>query len=373
MKVFVKNNILLVVTFFFSLTVFSAVVVYNFHLSKQYLNLVSDLSAKHKNALDKSILSGQLSFVEKDYIYASQELEELAGDEKLLNNILNSLLNNSVNLFNNWKSKSTESVNASLTRKFSRWRRSCGNANIVLPSSGSLSLGSDCDFLQQENKTASNDFGFSFTSYDGSWPSFSNSEAKLLDIQSEIITEILESICKSADDNHTISIVSIKRESVGKTDDLSIGTDELEVENYNDFLLNKVSGIESFVFEIVLRCQTYSLRKMVNEFRSPFLLRKIEISPFEELTNYNSESFSTELDPFGSPSAVKQDDKFLPIVSKVDSKVILVYEYITEINKSALDLYTFKENLEDSSKEILIKWLEDSGNSKIASDIKSYK
>ena len=373
MKVFVKNNILLVVTFFFSLTVFSAIVVYNFHLSKQYLNLVSDLSAMHKNALDKSILSRQLSFVEKDYIYASQELEELAGDEKLLNNILNSLLNNSVNLFNNWKSKSTESVNASLTRKFSRWRRSCGNANIVLPSSDSLSSGLDSDFLQQENKTDSNDFGFSFTSYDGSWPSFSNTEAKLLDIQSEIITEILESICKSADDNHTISIVSIKRESVGKTDDLSIGADELEVENYNDFLLNKVSGIESFVFEIVLRCQTYSLRKMVNEYRSPFLLRKIEISPFEELTNYNSESFSTELDPFGSPSTVKQDDKFLPIVSKVDSKVVLVYEYITEINKSALDLYSLNAILNESSKEIFIKWLEDSGNPKNASDIKNYK
>ena len=373
MKVFVKNNLLLVITFFFSLTVFSTLVVYNFHLSDQYLNLISDLSAKHKNASDKSILSEQLSFVEKDYVYASQEIEELASVEKSLNNILNSLLNNSVNLFNNWKSKSTESVNASLTRKFSRWRRSCGNAKIVLPTNDSLSSVADSDFLQQENKSAPNDFGFSFTSYDGSWPNFSNSEAKLLDIQSEIITEILESICKSVDDNHTISIVSIKRESVGKTDDLSIGSDELKVENYNDFLLNKVSGIESFVFEIVLCCQTYSLRKMVNEFRSPFLLRKIEISPFEELTNYNSESFSPELDPFGSPSTVKQDDKFLPIVSKVDSKVVLVYEYITEINKSALDLYSLNAVLNESSKEIFIKWLEDSGNPKIASDIKNYK
>jgi hypothetical protein len=373
MSAFVKNNLLLAVTLFVSLTIFVSLVFYNFHLSDQYLDLISDLSTKHKSASDNRSLSDQLSFVEKDFDFATQELEQLARNEKSLNIILNSLLNNSVNLFGNWKSKSTESVNASLTRKFSRWRRSCANAKIILPASDSLTSGIGADFLQEEKKSASNDFGFSFTSYDGSWPNFNDSEAKLLDIQSEIITEILDSICKSVDDNHTVSIISIKRESVGKTDDLSIGNDELEVENYNDFLLNKVSGVESFVFEIVLRCQTYSLRKMVNEFRSPFLLRKIEISPFEELINYNSESFSPVLDPFGSPSTVKQTDKFLPIVSKVDSKVVLVYEYITEINKSALDLYALNKILKEDSREIFIKWLEDSGNQKIASDFKNYK
>lgn len=371
MKVFIKNNFLLVVMFIFSLTIFITLLIYNFHLSEQNQSLISDLNTKYKSATEKSSITEQLSFVEKDFVFASRVLDELANNEKLLNNLLNSLLNNSENLFSNWKTKSTESVNASLTRKFSRWRRSCANANITLPESGSLSTGLDSNFLQQENKPVSNNFGFSFTSYDGSWPNFNNSEAKLLDIQSEIITEILDSICNSADDNHTISIVSLKRESVGKTDDLSIGIDELEADDYNEFLLNNVSGIESFVFEIVLCCQTYSLRKLVNNFRSPFLLRKIEISPFDELTNYNNETSSPELDPFGSPSTVKQADKFLPIVSKVDSKVVLVYEYITEINKSALDLYSTNGTLKDSSKKIFLKWLDESGNKNIVSDMKN--
>lgn len=371
MKIFLKNNLLLVVIFFLSLIIFISLLTYNFHLSEQNQTLISDLKIKYETSSEKSSIIKQLSFVDKDFVFATQELEDMANNEKLLNNLLSSLLNISENLFSNWKSKSTESVNASLTRKFSRWRRSCVNAGISLPESGSLSPSLDSSFLQQENKPAANNFGFSFTSYDGSWPNFSNSEAKLLDIQSEIITEILDSICNSADDNHTISIVSLKRESVGKTDDLSIGTDELETDNYKEFLLNNVSGVESFVFEIVLRCQTYSLRKLVNNFRSPFLLRKIEISPFDELTSFVSETFSPQLDPFGSPSIVKQTDKFLPIVSKVDSKVVLVYEYITEINKSALDLYTSNENINDSTKKIFIKWLEDSGNSKIVSDIKN--
>ena len=72
------------------------------------------------------------------------------------------------------------------------------------------------------------------------------------------------------------------------------------------------------------------------------------------MTNYNNETSSPELDPFGSPSTVKQADKFLPIVSKVDSKVVLVYEYITEINKSALDLYSTNGTLKDSSKNLIL-------------------
>ena len=371
MKIFLKNNLSLVVIFFLSLIIFITLLTYSFQLSERHQSLTTELKARHETASEKSSITEQLSFVDKDFVFATKELVDLANNEKLLNNLLSSLLNNSENVFSNWKNKSTESVNASLTRKFSRWRRSCSNANIILPESDLPSQGIDSNFIQQDNRTASSDFGFSFTSYDGSWPNFSNTEAKLLDIQSEIITQIIDSVCNSADDNHTISIVSLKRESVGKTDDLSIGTDELEADNYNEFLLNKVSGVESFVFEIVLRCQTYSLRKLVNNFRSPFLLRKIEISPFDELTNFDSETFSPQLDPFGSTSTVKQTDKFLPIVSKVDSKVVLVYEYITEINKSALDLYSSNESFNENTKKIFIKWLEDSGNTKIVSDIKN--
>ena len=371
MNSFLKNNLFLVVIFFFSLIIFATLLTYKFHLSDQHQALISDLKVKYETASEKSSITEQLSFVDKDFVFATKELEKLANNEKSLNNFLNSLLNISENVSSNWKSKSTESVNASLTRKFSRWRRSCSNANIILPESDVSSQGIDTNFLQQDNKSSSTDFGFSFTSYDGSWPNFSNTEAKLLDIQSEIITQIIDSICNSVDDNHTISIVSLKRESVGKTDDLSIGPDELKTDNYNEFLLNRVTGVESFVFEIVLRCQTYSLRKLVNNFRSPFLLRKIEISPFDELTNFDSETFSPQLDPFGSPSTVKQTDKFLPIVSKVDSKVVLVYEYITEINKSALDLYTSSESLNETTQKIFIKWLEDSGNTEVISNIKN--
>ena len=260
MKSFLKSNLLLVVIFFFSLIIFATLLTYKFHLSDQHQALISDLKVKYETASEKSSITEQLSFVDKDFVFATKELEKLANNEKSLNNFLNSLLNISENVSSNWKSKSTESVNASHTRKFSRWRRSCSNANIILPESDVSSQGIDTNFLQQDNKSSSTDFGFSFTSYDGSWPNFSNTEAKLLDIQSEIITQIIDSICNSVDDNHTISIVSLKRESVGKTDDLSIGPDELKTDNYNEFLLNRVTGVESFVLEIVLRCQTYSLR-----------------------------------------------------------------------------------------------------------------
>ena len=52
----------------------------------------------------------------------------------------------------------------------------------------------------------------------------------------------------------------------------------------------------------------------------------------------------------------------MPIVSLVDSKVEIVVEYLTSIDKKVTNLHTNKNLWTDLSGEIYTNWLNDSGN-----------
>ena len=76
-----------------------------------------------------------------------------------------------------------------------------------MPSNENLSA---TKFLDESAPAATDNYGFAFSSYDGSWPSFSSEEAQQLGIQIEIINEIINALCYSTDGNHSVSIVSLK-------------------------------------------------------------------------------------------------------------------------------------------------------------------
>ena len=212
-----------------------------------------------------------------------------------------------------------------------------------------------------EQNTAANSYGFSFSSYDGSWPSFSQEEATEIGIQVEIMNEIISQLSFSTDDNHTIEIQSILRESVGEIDERNIGTDQLETTGIVDFL-RQTQGVESYAFEIVLKCQTFSMRKFINNLRPPFLVRKLSLTTFDENSNFSNDSFDSAPDPFSTtPQSIPQE-KFMPIVSLVDSKVEIVVEYLTGIDKKVTNLHVDKNLWSDFSGEIYLDWLNESGN-----------
>ena len=119
-------------------------------------------------------------------------LKASAKLEKDLNNFCKSLLNPAENIALNWNKKSVEMVNASLAKCFPGGDKSVKD-QAKMPSGQGTSFSSN-PFGGGEQNTAANSYGFSFSSYDGSWPSFSQEEATEIGIQVEIMNEIISQL-----------------------------------------------------------------------------------------------------------------------------------------------------------------------------------
>ena len=363
MKSLFKQNFLVIIASLVFLITFSGLFYYFSLLQKQGLTLISDVRDKEDSISDSKLSISGLNHISADLELAQSDLNHLAETEKTLNNFWDDVLNKNENISLNWKKKSTASVNASLTRMFSRWRQSCRKGNVAMPSNENLSANSS--FLDESAPAATDNYGFAFSSYDGSWPSFSSEEAQQLGIQIEIINEIINALCYSTDGNHSVSIVSLKRENAGQIDNGNIGVDKLRVNDITPFLLRQNKGISSYVFEIVLQCQTYSVRKFLNLLRPPFMIRKLSLTPFEESDGFSSSGFVENPNPFTTePSAAigGTSDQFLPIVSQVDSRVTILVEYVTNIDKSISILHRTSSIWSGANPNTYIDWLKKSGN-----------
>lgn len=361
MKSFLKQYLVFLTTIILCIIVFGTALFYSLHLSSKNQNLANEISNLYNSnqELNEKILN--LEYVTFDLSAATNDLKVSAQLERDLNNFCKSLLNPAENIALNWSKESVEKVNASLTRMFPRWRQKCERSNIKMPSGQGASFSSD-PFGGGEQNTAANSYGFSFSSYDGSWPSFSQEEATEIGIQVEIMNEIISQLSFATDDNHSIEIQSILRESVGEIDQRNMGADQLETTGIQEFLLRQTKGVESYAFEVVLKCQTFSMRKFINNLRPPFLVRKLSLSSFDDSSNISTTSFGATPDPFSSTPQAKPQDKFMPIVSLVDSKVEIVVEYLTGIDKKVTNLHTNKNLWTDLSGEIYTNWLNESGN-----------
>jgi len=363
MKSLFKQNFLIIFSFLVFLIIFSGLFYYLSLLQNQGELLISDIRNNEDSINDSKLSISGLNHISSDLNFAQSDLNNLAEIEKTLNNFWDDVLNKRENISLNWKNKSAESVNASLTRMFSRWRQSCRKDNVAMPSNENLSANSS--FLDESSPSSIDNYGFAFSSYDGSWPSFSVEEAQQLGIQIEIINEIISALCYSTDGNHSISIVSLKRENAGQIDNGNIGVDKLRVNDVSPFLLRQNQGISSYAFEIVLQCQTYSVRKFLNLLRPPFMIRKLSLTPFEENDGFSSSGFAENPNPFSTePSAAigGTSDQFLPIVSQVDSRATILVEYVTNIDKSISILHQTKNIWSGANPNIYIDWLKKSGN-----------
>ena len=363
MKSLFKQNFLIIFSSLVFLIIFSGLFYYFSLLQNQGVVLISEIQDKEDSISDFKLSISGLNHISSDLEIAQFDLNHLAETEKTLNNFWDDVLNKNENISLNWKKKSAESVNASLTRMFSRWRQSCRKGNVAMPTRENLSANQS--FLDESAPASIDNYGFAFSSYDGSWPSFSSEEAQQLGIQIEIINEIINALCYSTDGNHSVSIVSLKRENAGQIDNGNIGVDKLRVNDVTPFLLRQNKGISSYAFEIVLQCQTYSVRKFLNLLRPPFMIRKLSLTPFEESDGFSSSGFVENPNPFSTePSAAQggASDQFLPIVSQVDSRVTILVEYVTNIDKSISILHRSKNIWSGANPDTYIDWLKKSGN-----------
>jgi hypothetical protein len=369
MNSFIKQNKLFIAVNTISAILFFVLL----YLSIDFSSQSDELYKKAENTIQElsSINSDlkELRHIVSDYNEVQSDLKELSSNEKDLTNFLSYLFNENENVGSKWSSKSAESVNAAITRLFSRLRKKCKNSFISLPQSSTETQNSN--LFQSPNTNKSEDlFGFSFSSYDGFWPSFSASEARKLGTQSEIINELIDHLSLCTDTNHSIEIISIKREVVGQIDKENIGNDVLELTDIEPLLIRSLDEIESYVFKLSIKTQTIPLRKLVNKLRPPFLLREILINPVEDNSGNTFDQNSFSPDPFSTE--VTYEDKFVPIVSKVDSRVDVIFEYITKANRNLTNSFYLLSEHESPRPQVLFNWLDQSGHESFVPEAKKY-
>ena len=369
MKSFIKQNSLFIAVnivstiLFISLLYISLGFISNTEeLLKKFYATVNDLSEIHIDKNDhRHIMS--------DYREVQSDLATLSSIEKDLSNFTNYLLNENENVRDKWSSKSAESVNASITRMYSRLRKKCRNSFISLPQNSANSQSTNL-FQTADLSESDDSFGFSFSAYDGFWPSFTAAEARKLGVQSEIVNEMIDHLSVCTDFNHTIEIISIQRESVGQIDQANIGEDNLDLSDIEPLLFRNLDEIDSYVFKLSLNTQTIPLRKFINKLRPPFLLREILINPVEENSGNSFEQTSFEPDPFSTDT--KPEEKFVPIVSKVDSRVEIVLEYVIESNRDLTNIVQLLAKNEGSYPQIIYTWLRQSGHESLIKEAQKY-
>ena len=365
MKSFLKQNPLFVLVSLFSLVTFITTLYFSLELSSKTNELQREIKQVESELNDYQNSIINYSYIPSDYNAIKSDLTELSSTEKDLSNFADYILNERENARKKWSSKSAESVNAAITRLFSRMRKKCRESFIILPRAEQDSSPSSV-FQAEKIDEADDSFGFSFSAYDGFWPSFSAEEARKLGTQSEIISDLIEHLSVCTDANHSIEIISIKREVVGEIDKANIGTDALNLAEISPLLLRNLDEIDSYAFKISLKTQTIPLRKLVNKLRPPFLLREILINPVEENTANNFAQSSFSPDPFSTKD--DPEEKFVPIVSKVDSHIELVVEYIVESKRDLSSIITSLANHSDPHPEVLYDWLKQSGEESLVKE-----
>ncbi len=273
MKTFIKQNLIFILLSSACILIFSALLYFSLVLSSSTETLISDINELKEELTD---IEGQISFynhVDTDFKNVQDDLNKLSLSEKDITSFLRYIFNETENVSDKWSSKTAEAVNASLTRLYPRLRKKCNDSNIKLPIQDS-SDGSNGIFSENNKNSEDSSFGFSFTSYDGFWPSFSTEEARYLGIQTEIVKELVDHLSLCTDEKHTIEILSLHRENVGLVDKANIGSDEIDISKVTNGLMRNLNEVDSFVFKLSIQTQTIPLRKLVNKLRPLFLLER---------------------------------------------------------------------------------------------------
>lgn len=318
------------------------------------LNLIAKESSSIINLKEELLLYDGL---DNEVIESKNDLIQLSKIEKTQNRFWQNIINSDENIFLNSKDKSSESINADLTRLYSSLRELCKSNNIRFTQTVS---NNNISNFGEPSTVEEVKYGFGLSSYDGFWPSFSKQEAKLLGAQSKIISMMIEYLANSSDEKYGITLVQINRESAGSEDSNHIGDDLLSSQNYESKLTRYEDMIRSFAFTISFQSHTSHARSFINQLRAPFLVRDIKVNR-STITDETSSSTGLE-SPFGEIE--QKNSQHLPIVKDVKSTFSLLVEYIYEIDR---DFETFVlENIKsfDVNEDVLKLFLEETGNSK---------
>ena len=165
MKSFIKQNTLFIVINTISITLFFVLIYFSVVFSQRSEELLKKTENTKQDLSEINDDKKDLRHIISDYKEIQSDLKILSSIEKDLSNFLSYLVNEKENVGTKWANKSAESVNASITRLFSRLRKKCKNSFISLPQASNETPNSN--LFQSSNFNKSDDlFGFSFSSYD---------------------------------------------------------------------------------------------------------------------------------------------------------------------------------------------------------------
>mgnify|MGYP001282017735 CR=1 FL=1 len=359
--IFLKQNKVFSLILFIGIIVFAVLFFLNTSIKKE-LDQTEDKI--NRNNQDLASINEELSLyssLDSDHKIALNNLAELAEIEKNLKVFWKSLLNPNENHYVEWKKLTPEAVNGEITKLFTNLRNQSKNAQLILPSEQS-SFDSGFSNTSIEPTVT---YGFGLSSYDGFWPSFNEEESKKLDIQGKIIKQLVGFLCNSTNAVHPISLLQIKREAVGLTDEKHIASDKINLDDKNNLLLRNNVEINSFVFGFKFRSHTSHARSFVNQLRPPFLIRNFKVERLLEDSQVSFEG-GTSVGPFGGEG----DDeisakKLLPVVTDVKSDFTILIEYLISSRKGMSALHQKGSLWEDASLETYVKFLTDSGNEEL--------
>ena len=329
----------------FSIPCILFIVLISISISK--INIINELSNETKSLKDdlhdlylryetEKLLSNDLKLAKQDW----EDAKSIASDQlKFWENYVAP----NYNLVNNQNTLSSSQVNAEINRLLSSVSRSCSSKKVKLGHSSMLSLNPFPDTTENTKG-----FGFGFSAYDGFWPSFTKSEANTILVQFKIIKELIEYLLNSYDDGEILNLISIKRESAGKTDSIHIGNDLIT--NYPpDSLLRYDNFGQSLLFEFTFIGKTENCRSFVNQLRPPYSLRLVEVKRHEE------QLISTD-DYLFSPNT--QHSEILPIIRDISSTFVIHIEYVYEVDSNIIDILS--EELKYFANQKQISIIEDS-------------
>tara|TARA_B100001057_G_scaffold19389_1_gene17842 strand:- start:1388 stop:2506 length:1119 start_codon:yes stop_codon:yes gene_type:complete len=356
---FVTNNIVFLTLtglFGFLFLALFAISLYFSNSGNEVTDDIDGIKADIKNLHNKKL---PYLGIDHDLKLAAVDLYELASIERAQNRLWKTVLAPESNIFVNWKSKSEEVINSALIRQFTRLNNLCKEKNISLPGNGER--GSSSPFGEQIEEEA-NDFGFGMTAYDGNWPNFSNEEAQLLGIQIDIIKELVGYLCDTVTDEHSAELVHLTRESVGRTDGLNIGMDQVDLSAAKSVLLKTHVDLESQCFEVCFIGHTSHARTFLNSLRPPYFLRNLIVERESSENSFsNGPSFGPDF-PQGNSSS---DDSEVPVVQDVRSKFTFLVEYVTSVNRNPDEFYRAVLRKENFDEEFLGEFLLKAGHEKL--------
>ena len=356
---FVKNNMaFLILSGVFGL-LFLTLLIFSFFLSGSKDDAQSAIDEIRTDITNLHNQKLPYAGLEHDLKLAAADLDELASIERAQNRLWNSVLSPETNIAINWKPKSEEVITSTLIRQFTRLRNLCREKNVALP--GNRDTGSSSPFGEQPEEDA-NDFGFGMTAYDGNWPNFSNKEAQLLGIQIEIIKELVGYVCETVTDEHPAELVHLTRESVGRTDELNIGPDRVDLSAVKTVLLKSHVEVESQCFEVCFIGHTSHARTFLNSLRPPYFLRNLIV---ERESTPNTFAATPSFGPDfsgGNPAAGESE---VPVVENVRSKFTFLIEYVTSVNRNPDEFFRTAVRKDNFDDELLGEFLLKAGHEKL--------